>query len=154
MSSRLGGGTDHDAESGQPLVADPDDAPSTGSALKGPVATSLSFAGSALERLRRAVRAVGGPSQHAGFELVRSADGERKQQDPDDERDATGAASVALNRQVAWESERRCGSLAAAGGAAQERLRTDMGPALRTQMPLRGEASHCFSHRAGSWFQP
>ena len=90
MSSRLSGATAHDEESGQPLVGDKDSAPARGAALQGPVATSLSLAARAAERLRRAVRAVRGAPQDAGFELVRSA--EAKEQELDGERDATGAA--------------------------------------------------------------
>ena len=92
MSSRLDGATDRDAESGQPLVAGSNAQPS-GSVLQGPVASTLSLAGSALHGLRRAVRAFRAAPQHAGFELVRSADGEPTQQDPDNERDATGTGS-------------------------------------------------------------
>ena len=90
MSGPLNGGTNHDAESGQPLVASEGNAAPNGSVLRGPVATSLSAAGQALAGLQKAVRAVRGPAQHADFELVRSADGELKHGDPDDERDATG----------------------------------------------------------------
>lgn len=91
MSGPLNGGTNHDAESGQPLVATQDsNAAPNGSILRGPVATSMSAAGQALAGLQKAVRAVRGPAQHAGFELVRSAEGERKHGDPDDGRDATG----------------------------------------------------------------
>ncbi len=91
MSSPFGGGTNHDAESGQPLVAAQGNAAPNGSVLRGPVATSTSAAGQALAGLQKAARAVRGPAQHAGFELVRSADGELKHGDiDDDERDATG----------------------------------------------------------------
>ena len=93
MSSRSGGATARDAESGQPLVGDGDSASARSSALQGPIASSLSLAASVADRLRRAVRSVRGAPQDAGFELVRSA--EAKEQELD-ERDATGAAAEPL----------------------------------------------------------
>ena len=105
MSGPQTGATSHDAESGKPLVGDDDNAADFGSVLRGPVATSMSAAGIALEGLRRLLRAVRGASQqHAGFELVRSADGDRKHGDPDDERDATGAVHHhAVCVMLAWK---------------------------------------------------